>query len=177
MIDWREAPLSREHDRSGFDCGVASLNEYLARYARQGQDRGLAKTYVAVDPGAPTRILGYYTITLTSVDSEALPPPLAARLLRYPVPLYRLARLAVSVESQRQGLGAELLVTAADRARQASTSVGGFGLLIDAIDEDAARWYERFGAVRLADHPLTLVLSFATLEAALMRSEQADERP
>jgi hypothetical protein len=43
-------------------------------------------------------------------------------------------------------------------------------MLIDAKDEDAARWYEKFGAIRLEDAALSLLLPLATIAAALTSS-------
>jgi len=47
VLDWREEPIARKHDRKSFDCGSAELNEYLASFARQNHERGGAKTFVA----------------------------------------------------------------------------------------------------------------------------------
>lgn len=55
--EWREEPITRHHDRASFDCGSPELNTYLARYARQNHESGGAKTFVAVPPSTPTRIL------------------------------------------------------------------------------------------------------------------------
>ena len=164
-MDWHEAAIAREHPRERFDCGSAPLNDYLKRYARQNHESGLTRTWVAVDPGG--RILGYYSITLAELAATSAAPLLRRRVPHYPIPVYRLARLAVDRSVQGQGLGGELLFAAALRAKAAAESVGGIGLLIDAKDEAAARWYERFGAQRLVDHPLTLVLTFDAIDVAL----------
>jgi hypothetical protein len=58
-LQWREEAIARHHDRSGFDCGSPELNAYLIRYARQNHESGGAKTFVAVFPNAPERVLGY----------------------------------------------------------------------------------------------------------------------
>ena len=65
---WREEPIGRNHDRAGFDCGSAGLNEYLQRYARQNHQSGGAKTFVAVPSEAPTRILAFYTISPGAIE-------------------------------------------------------------------------------------------------------------
>ena len=65
-------PLSADHDRSAFDCGEPSLNDYLQRYARQNDERHLGRTYVAVAPGQK-RVLGYYTLSTGAVARETLP--------------------------------------------------------------------------------------------------------
>jgi hypothetical protein len=61
---WREEALLRAHNRKGFDCGNDVLNDYLVRYARQNHESGGAKTFVAVPPDDPVRILGYSAMHL-----------------------------------------------------------------------------------------------------------------
>lgn len=169
---WREEPLTRRHDRAAFDCGVAALNEYLQRYARQNHESGGAKTFVAVQADLPTRVLGYYTIAPGALDFADVPDLAKRGLARYDVPVFRLGRLAVSAAEQGRGLGGALLMAAGERALMVAEAVGGVALAIDAKDEAAARWYERFGAVRLVDDPLALVLPLATIAAALRAADK-----
>jgi len=168
-IDWREEALSRLHDRASFDCGVAVLNDYLRRYARQNHDSGGAKTFVAVAPERPTEIFGYYTISPGAVAFAKTPAAVTKKLGRYEVPVFRLARLAVSQAMQGRGLGADLLLAAGERSLRVASEVGGVALAIDAKDERAARWYERFGALRLLDDPLKLVLPLETVRTTTER--------
>ena len=168
-LDWREEALTRAHDRASFDCGVPALNEYLQRYARQNHESGGAKTFVAVSPGTPGPILGYYTISPGAISFARTPAIITKKLGRYEVPVFRLGRLAVSLSAQGRGLGGDLLLAAGDRALAVAEEVGGVALAIDARDERAANWYERFGALRLLDDPLRLVLSLDTIRAALNR--------
>jgi GNAT superfamily N-acetyltransferase len=168
-LEWREQALTRHHNRSDFDCGVPALNEYLQRYARQNHASGGAKTFVAVSPQAPTVVLGYYTISPGAIAFTDVPPALAKGLGRYDVPVFRLGRLAVSAVIQGQGLGGDLLLAAGERALRVAQDVGGVALGIDAKDERAAIWYERFGALRLLDDPLKLVLPLETIAIALKR--------
>lgn len=166
-VEWREEALSRRHDRAGFDCGVAALNEYLQRYARQQHEAGGARTFVAVSPFAPITILGYYAISPGAIAYAKTPARLTRRLGRYEVPVFRLGRLAVSRELQGRGLGGDLLLAAGERALAVAQAVGGVALAMDAKDEHAAEWYERFGALRLLDEPLKLVLPLDTIRVAL----------
>ena len=168
-LDWREAALTRHHHRADFDCGAAALNEYLHRYARQDHESGGAKTFVAVPPKTPTTVLGYYTISPGAIAFAKTPTTLTKELGRYDVPVFRLGRLAVSVTMQGKGLGGDLLLAAGERALAVAQEVGGVALAIDAKDERAATWYERFGALRLFDDPLKLVLPLETIAAALKR--------
>jgi GNAT superfamily N-acetyltransferase len=163
---WCEEPIGRQHDRGGFDCGSADLNLYIARYARQNHDSGGAKTFVAASVAQPARILGYYTISPGAIAYANVPASLTRRLGRYEVPVFRLGRLAVSLDMQGRRIGAALLFAAGRRALAVATEVGGVALAIDAKDERAAVWYERFGALRLLDDRLRLVLPLATIATA-----------
>jgi GNAT superfamily N-acetyltransferase len=166
-LRWHEAPLARHHDRATFDCGVAVLNEYLRRYARQNHESGGAKTFVALSVDMPTRVLGYYTISPGAIAFSQVPAAVTKELGRYEVPVFRLGRLAVAVTAQGRGLGSDLLLAAGERALAVAQEVGGVALAIDAKDERAAAWYARFGALRLLDDPLKLVLPLETITAAL----------
>ena len=164
---WREEPIGRHHDRKRFDCGSPDLNVYLSRYARQNHESGGAKTFVAVSPAEAGRVLGYYSISPGAIEFARVPPRLTRKLGRYDVPVFRLGRLAVDRSVQGRGLGGELLLAAGERALAVSTQVGGTALAIDAKDEHAAGWYERFGAVELLDDPLKLILPLVVIAAAI----------
>jgi GNAT superfamily N-acetyltransferase len=164
---WREEAISRGHDREAFDCGSPGLNEYLRRYARQNHESGGAKTFVAVQADSSARILGYYSISPASMEFAQVPAALTRKLGRYEVPVFRLGRLAVDVSVQGQRIGSALLFAAGRRALGVAAEVGGVALAIDAKDERAAQWYERFGALRLLDDSLKLVLPLPTISGAL----------
>lgn len=166
-MDWREEPIGRHHDRKSFDCGAADLNEYLARYARQNHESGGAKTFVAVSPMEPARVLGFYSISPGSIEFARVPANLTGKLGRYDVPIFRLGRLAVDQSAQGQGLGGDLLLAAGERALAVAAEVGGLALAIDAKNENAARWYERFGAQLLLDDPLKLILPLSVIADAI----------
>lgn len=166
-MDWLEEPISRKHDRKGFDCGSPALNEYLDRYARQNHESGGAKTFVAVLPTEPTRVLGFYSISPSSIEFARVPAALTSKLGRYDVPVFRLGRLAIDRAMQGQGLGGDLLLAAGERALAVAVEVGGVALAIDAKDEKAAKWYERFGALGLLDDPLKLILPLGIIADAI----------
>jgi GNAT superfamily N-acetyltransferase len=171
-VDWREEPIGRQHDRKSFDCGSAALNEYLDRYARQNHESGGAKTFVAVSPEQPTRVLGYYSISPGAIAFARVPATLTKKLGRYDVPVFRLGRLAIDRSVQGQGLGGDLLLAAGERALAVAAEVGGIALAIDATDERAARWYERFGALALLDDPLKLILPLGVIAEAITTTEK-----
>jgi len=169
---WREEPIARRHDRKGFDCGSPELNEFLDRYARQNHESGGAKTFVAVPVAEPTQVLGYYSISPGSIEFAGVPAELTRKLGRYELPVFRLGRLAVGRPMQGRGLGSDLLLAAGSRALRVATEVGGVALAVDAKDDKAARWYERFGAMRLLDDQHKLVLPFSIIAEAIATTQK-----
>ncbi|MGH9525093.1 MAG: GNAT family N-acetyltransferase [Terriglobales bacterium] len=169
-MDWREEPIGRQHDRKHFDCGVPDLNEYLSRYARQNHESGGAKTFVAVSPAEPAHVLGFYSISPGAIEFARMPANVTKKLGRYDVPVFRLGRLAVARSMQGQGLGGDLLLASGERALAVALQVGGVALAIDAKDDKAARWYERFGALPLLDDPLKLILPLGVVADAIRKA-------
>lgn len=159
VLDWREEPIAKAHDRKGFDCGQPDLNDFLMRHARQAHESGASKTYVAVDNADGKTVLGFYTLSPAHIDFDAVPD--ATRPAgggRHAIGGFRLGRLAVSISCQGKGIGGELLVAAARRCIRVSSQVGGTLLFIDAKDERAAQWYRSYGAIAIPKTPLSLVL-------------------
>lgn len=167
---WREEAIAKTHDRESFDCGDASLNEFLRRHARKSHIQGGAKTFLAIDDGDGKRILGFYSVSPASITYERTPRLVARGLARHEVPVFRLARLAVDRSAQGVGLGGQLLLAAGRRCLLAASQAGGVALLIDAKNERVAQWYAGYGAVALLDAPLSLLLPFQTIHAALSRA-------
>lgn len=167
LPDWREEPIGKKHDRASFDCGEPALNEFLRRHARQSHDKGAAKTFVAVPSSDGRTILGFYSLCPASLEYARAPEILRKGLARHDVPVFRLARLAVSRSHQGHGLGGQLLLAAGRRCLLAAAEIGGVALLIDAKNERATAWYASYGAVPLTDAPLSLVLPLVTIRAAL----------
>jgi GNAT superfamily N-acetyltransferase len=172
---WHEEPIARRHDRKAFDCGQEDLNRFLRQYARQAHEHGASKTYVAVDSSDGKTILGYYTLNPAQVDFYRVPEVARLNLGRHNVGGFRLARLAVSKSIQGQRVGGALLVAAGRRCIRASQEVGGTALMIDAKDERVAQWYASYGAVRLNDAPLSLLLPYGLLSAAMRKAGKEEE--
>jgi GNAT superfamily N-acetyltransferase len=127
--------LHAVHDRSGFDCGVETLNRYLQQIARQHIAKGISKTFVLLDedPAAPKPVLGFFTISLCQVLGQHVLGKWAKRLPRQ-IPAMRLGRLAVARTHQGKGLGKALLAEALLRIARVVDLAGGIGLFVDAKD-------------------------------------------
>lgn len=161
------SPLGKSHDRKSFDCGEHSLNDYLKRYATQGIKRRINKVFVASPPENPQEVMGYYGLSAGSLDANDLPEGLRRKLPRYPVPVVLLARLAVSKSRQGQGLGSILLADALQRIVQASQVIAVYAVVVDALNNRAAKFYQQFGFVPLHSQTLKLFLPMGSVTALL----------
>ena len=150
-------PFTGSHDRQGFDCGRSELNDWLRSVARQHQNKGLSKTFVAALENQPTQICAYYAMTLTEVNTQSLTEP-RRKTLPHKIPGVRLGRLAVDQRYQRKRLGELMLMDAIERVRQIREHAGVVGLFVDAIDASAAQFYARYGFEAFVDEPLKLFL-------------------
>jgi len=157
--------VSRDHNRSGFDCGNDALNQYLKKIARQHLNKGISRTFVLVDDSMPREILGFFTLVSCEIFVDKLPRKYAKK---YPskAPAAKLARLAVDKDRQRQGLGTHMMINAVERVIRVSQDLGIIGFFVDAKDNEAKAYYEQFGFIQLPDNPLEFFLPLATLRNA-----------
>jgi predicted GNAT family N-acyltransferase len=167
LPSWHEEPIVKKHERNDFDCGQPELNAFLQKHARQNHERGAAKTFLAIDDGDGKTVYGYYSLSPASIEYARTPEIARRGLGRYDIGAYRLGRLATCIDLQGQGLGGQLLLAAGRRCLRVAEEVGGTALLIDAKDERAAVWYASYGALRLLDAPLSLLLPLDLVAAAL----------
>ena len=155
--------LAPNHDISQFDCGYAELDDWLRRKALASQGRS-AQTYVVTSGG---HVVAYYCLAAGSVQLRQLPSAKARRNLPEQVPIVVIGRLAVDARHQARGLGKALLTHAIKRALAASAAIGIRAFVVHAIDEKAARFYEKFGFVPFPTNSLTLWLPLKTAAKAL----------
>ena len=149
----------QRHDRQSFTSGIAALDEYLHRFAAQQSKKGVAVVRVLVDTDNPKHILGYYSLSAAQVDVAQLDDQARQKLPRYPVPCFRLGRLAVHSSHHGQGLGKLLMGCVVERCLEAKKHVAAYALIVDAKDEHAMAFYQHYGFMNCQDDPLTLYLS------------------
>jgi len=70
-----------------------ALNVYLKRYAGQNEKRGGSRTFVIADRG--NRVVGYYTLTVGSIEQADAPAQVTKGMGKYSIPVVLLARLAI----------------------------------------------------------------------------------
>jgi ribosomal protein S18 acetylase RimI-like enzyme len=150
--------LDRSHQRDRFTSGIAALDDYIRRYARQNQENDTGRSWVACEPG-DKRVLGFHTLSAGSVEFQNVPEEIRRRLPRYPVPVIHLGRLAVDVSARGRGLGETLLLHALEQAARVSQSVAVYAVEGRAKDETARGFYLKYGFAPLVDDANHLYLS------------------
>ena len=104
-------PLTKHHNRNDFSCGNYQLDRYLQVTASQDLKRNIAVPYVAVDLESD-RIIGYYTLSMTSISLGELPTSLVKKLPKYPlIGVTLIGRLAVSEKYRGKGWGKLLMLS------------------------------------------------------------------
>ena len=152
-------PLNPTHDRTTFECGVEALDRYLKKQAEQDIKRRISRVFVATKPNSPRTAIGYYTLSTLSIELNRLPEKLARKLPQHPVLAALIGRLAVSITAQGQGVGKMLLADAIKRTMAVSDQIAIYALVVDAINDDAKRFYEQFGFNRISGSSRRLFLS------------------
>jgi GNAT superfamily N-acetyltransferase len=167
--------LREADERSAFHSGDTDLDRFFHRFAAQNQFRHyVGVTYVAVEG---VRILGFATVAPGHVEIEGLPAAARRTLPRYPLPVLRLARLAVDQSAQGQGLGAQLLRFVLQLAMRMAGDFGCAGVVVDA-KRGAVEFYAKHGFLALdAVHgqsdarprPTAMFLAMRVIQAAEVR--------
>lgn len=134
--------LNAKHQLDDFDCGKPALNDWLVRHAMQAQSSGSARTCVVVEGG---RVVGYFSLAVGQADAMEVPDRIRKGMGSYPIPVVILARLAVSLQDQGKGIGIGMLQEAIRRTMAIADQAGVRALLTHPIDEEASRFYRRFG--------------------------------
>jgi len=166
----KTVPLNKKkHKRNLFDCGVEVLNNPLCMMASQQSDRDNTRTFVLEDIHNPELIIGYYTLTMTSVDLSLLPQRLQKKH-RNAQSGGLIARLAVDKNYVKQGFGGWLLIDALKKMLFASNSVA-FPLVIVDAKAGAKQFYEKFGFVPFNDMPNKLFITITDMKTSLSVSD------
>ena len=163
--------LSKDHDRSSFDCGSEAQTNWLRRYALLAQQTDTARVYV-VRPHGERRVAGYYALAAGSIEPDLGSPRLAAGAGRHPIPIVILARLGVDRRDQGRGLGRQLVRDTFMQTAAVAERIGARALLIHAETSEAAGFYRRLDPAfepYTAD-PLLLIVLLKDLRAAVHRA-------
>jgi ribosomal protein S18 acetylase RimI-like enzyme len=160
-------PITKTLQKSQFDCGYEELNDYFHHYALKNDKLNIGKTFVAKD-SAKGLVAGYMTLSNAQMAAETLPDNVRKGLPKYPVPALRIGKLAVDKNFQRTGIGAWLLRSALEKALLISDTTGLFAVIVDAIDNKAKGFYEKYGFTPFTENPLTLFLPLSVIAKAAL---------
>ena len=156
-------PLAAKHDCEHFSCGVEALDAYLRRQAAQDVRKRAAVIFIATDDGKT--ILGYYTLSQYAIQLDVVPAAVARKLPRYPlVSATLLGRLAVSSSFRGKRIGEVLLIDALHRSLQSSKQLASAGVIVDAKDDAAASFYQKYGFLEFPRVEKRLFLPMDTIE-------------
>ena len=166
--------LNASHDKLGFESGVKELDVYLKTQATQDVKRNLSSIFVLGDENG--HIIGYYAISQYSLTVEELPEQAGKKLpLKRRVACTLLGRLAVDKRYQGQGYGEALLFHALNKALVISKEIASFAVIVDAKDEKARRFYQKYDFMNLKDMPFRLYIPIKGLEQKFDLSSTQDK--
>ncbi len=141
-MNLRIEPLTREHDRNGFDCSDESINLFLREKAMQDQRLDLSRTMVLVKTGENARrVIGYHTMLISQVQQEEIPDD-RPKITR-DIPVIMLGQIGIDVNFQGKGFGERLMLDVQERVSEISQMVGVRALMLAARTESLAGWYQK----------------------------------
>lgn len=149
--------LDATHDLSQFSCGKPEMDDWLRRYALTNMALGATRTYVTCETGGNV-VRGYHSLAASSIEFAKASKKVRKQLGRYPIPVVLLARLAVDLRFQGKRVGAALLIDALRRAHAAAQVIGARAVLVDALDDEARAFYEKYDFEQSPTNPYQLLL-------------------
>lgn len=161
--------LASHHHKAAFSCGNEQLDRYLQATATQDRKRNIAIPYVIYDKNRQ-KIIGYYTLSMSGINLEELPQDIAKKLPRYPiVGVNLIGRLAVSNDYRGDGWGKLLILDALHRSLSISKYTASFAVIVEAIDDNAVRFYQRFDFQTFPDRGFKLFRTMTNIEGSFDR--------
>jgi len=163
-VRFQSEVLGPHHDLGSFASGVVSLDDWLRSAAPHASAMNTGRTFVWHSGGDV--VVAYFTLAAHLVRRDRVAKKVG-RGSPDDIPSVLLARLALSQEGHGDGLGGELLWDALSRAVAASTIAAARLVVVEALDENAARFYEHHGFVAAPDRPFVLVQKVSDIAVAL----------
>jgi GNAT superfamily N-acetyltransferase len=157
--------LTSEHVTKPFKCSEHALNDWLKRYALKNQIADSAQTYILHRANV---VIAYYSLVYGDVAIEECPPDVRLDMpAKFPIPIIKIARLAVDKREEGRGLGRALMKDAFVRILGAAEIAGLRAVVIDALNDRVKNWYqEKFGFEESPITPRILFLRIQDLRLA-----------
>lgn len=153
-----------DHDLEGFDCGNEELSDWLKQHAANATKQG-TRTYVLIAEETSS-VVGYFSIAPHLLERDEAPKKIGRGAPKR-IPAVLLAKFAIDRTEQSKGLGSEFLIRALERIVEAARTGGGKVLVVDAIDDAAASFYEHHDFEPIPENPRRLVRKLSSVAAAL----------
>ena len=162
-------PLDARHDRAAFSCGETRIDNYLKISARSHVKEDLVQMYVAVR--GDVQVLGYYALGAHALDTSSLPPEILKKMPPWPaISAFYLSMVGVDTRFQGKGLGTLLVADAFKKCITAADLVGGSFIVLDALNDDAARMYRRLGFTELPSQPRRMIIGMKQVRSAARKA-------
>lgn len=165
-MTYHSTRLDERHVVEDFDCGVESLNRWLNNEARRAQQSDTARVWVWTDNPGALQVRAYFAFAPSGIAREEISGGLAGGQSGL-IPGWLLGRLALDARLQGSGLGEELLVDAIGRIAGAAQAGSGRVVIVDAVDDNAALFYAKYGFIPVKHTPNRLVIKLATIHKAI----------
>ena len=144
--------LDAKHRKKEFFCGKNMLDKYFHEQANQDIKKKLSACFVKEDSETGL-VEGYYTLSNSSIPKDAIPFDIQKKLppSYTSIPVTLLGRLAVDARFHGKGLGKLLLLDALSRSNDLSKKMGSFAVIVDPLDDEAKKIYDKYGFIMLPD--------------------------
>jgi ribosomal protein S18 acetylase RimI-like enzyme len=164
----RIEPLDRrKHDRAAFSCGEERVDNFLQKTAARQQDEDHTRVNVACLDSSDT-VIGFYALNSHAIDVQTLPDVVRKKLPNYrSISAVYLSVVGVHVGHQKRGLGRFLMADALTRCVGVADQIGVHFVVLDALNERAAKLYRELGFVDLPGHEPRMIISMAVVRKAM----------
>ena len=164
----RIEPLDRrKHDRAAFSCGEPRVDNFLQKTAARHQDEGYTRVRVACLDNDNV-IVGFYALNAHGIEVTTLPDDVRKKMPTYStIPAIYLSVVGVTDGHQGSGIGSFLMADAFRVSSKAAEYIGAHFLVLDALNERAARMYRRLRFVDLPGHHPRMLINMAQVRAAV----------
>jgi GNAT superfamily N-acetyltransferase len=168
----RIEPLDRnKHDRAAFSCGVDRVDNFLKKTASRHQDEEYTRVYVAcLDDG--NEVIGYYAVNSHAIDVGTLHEKERKKLPYPTVPAIYVSVVGVHSQHQGKGLGTRVMGHAFQRCLDVADKIGAYVVVLDALNERAAKFYRELGFIDLPNHELRMIMRIQAIRRARESSAQ-----
>ena len=165
-------PYKRQFNREKFDCGKASLNNYILRNVTKDVKSGACTCFVILND--EQHVMGYYTLSTESIPNEDAPMEFQKKIKYSYIPVILLGRLAIDKHEIGNGYGKLLLIDSLKRSLGvAKNQIGAVAVIVDPIDEEAIAFYSKYGFTPL---PISgrMFMSMNKIESAFDKSKNSE---